>query len=96
MPAEKSSKDAPVAGAGINVARRERKDAGASGSRAPPPFWLVLPSALHSEGKVVVASSSTGLQPHLTLDSTIGLRHTLHNDLTVVGVCPMHVVGVHP
>ena len=34
MPAEKSSKDAAVAGAGINAARRERKDAGASGSSA--------------------------------------------------------------
>ena len=59
-------------------------------TRVPPPFWWVLPSALHSEGKVVVANSSTGLQPHLTLDSTIGLRHTFSEKRSGMNTHDMH------
>ena len=59
-------------------------------SRAPPPPWCPLQSALHSEAKVVVASSSTGLQPHLTLDSTIGLRHTFSEKRSGMNTHDMH------
>ena len=61
----------------------------------PPPFWWVLPSALHSEGKVVVANSSTGLQPHLTLDSTIGLRHTFSEKRSGMNTHDMHRTNTH-
>ena len=63
--------------------------------RAPPPSRGVLPSALHSEGKVVVANSSTGLQPHLTLDSTIGLRHTFSEKRSGMNTHDMHRTNTH-